>query len=85
MKGFVSPVISILLDDETVADMYELAVARLEKEGVMRYEASNFAERGQECRHNMLYWRGGQYVGLGPGAHTRQGNGACVGTLRAGL
>lgn len=47
---------------------YGLAVARLEKAGYRRYEISNFARPGFECRHNQAYWRGEDYVGIGASA-----------------
>lgn len=56
-------------DDET-ADVYLSAVSALERGGLFQYEISNFAARGQECRHNLLYWEMGEYIGLGPGAHS---------------
>lgn len=40
----------------------------LEEGGLLRYEVSNFAAPGEECRHNLLYWKGGNYIGLGPAA-----------------
>ena len=49
--------------------MYDRAVAALEGAGIHRYEVSNFARPGHRSRHNEATWRGGHYVGLGPGAH----------------
>jgi len=43
--------------------------------GLPAYEVSNHAKRGAECRHNLIYWRYGEYVGVGPGAHGRVGTG----------
>jgi putative oxygen-independent coproporphyrinogen III oxidase len=43
--------------------------------GLPAYEISNHARPGAECRHNLVYWRYGDYVGIGPGAHGRIGNG----------
>ncbi len=60
-----------LPDDDTQAALYELTQAVLEAAGLPAYEISNHARPGQECRHNLLYWRGGDYVGVGPGAHGR--------------
>jgi oxygen-independent coproporphyrinogen-3 oxidase len=57
-----------LPDDDIVADMYDRAVATLGSAGYGRYEISNFALPGFECRHNMNYWERGEYLGLGPGA-----------------
>jgi len=42
----------------------------LKKAGFLHYEVSNFAKQGFECRHNMNYWRGGDYIGLGASAHS---------------
>lgn len=47
---------------------YGLAVARLEQAGYQRYEISNFARPGRECRHNLAYWRGEDYLGIGAAA-----------------
>jgi len=41
---------------------------RLSEAGFVAYEISNFAKPGEECRHNLLYWEGGNYIGLGPSA-----------------
>lgn len=48
--------------------LYEQAVAFLEERGFARYEVSNFARPGGECRHNLAYWQGEDYLGLGAGA-----------------
>ena len=50
--------------------MYENSVALLESAGYGQYEISNFARRGKECQHNLRYWTCGEYLGLGPGAHS---------------
>ncbi len=58
--------------DDTVCDMYDVAVARLASAGLHRYEVSNFASSFEtESAHNKWYWSGGEYVGVGPGAHSR--------------
>jgi len=58
-----------LPDDEASADLYDLLCDRLEAEGFRQYEVSNFARPGGESRHNLKYWRGEEWVGLGPSAH----------------
>ena len=60
-----------VLDEERAAELYEATVARLGTAGLADYEISNFAKPGQESRHNLTYWRYGDYVGIGPGAHGR--------------
>lgn len=57
-----------LPDDDQQADMYEWAFNYLAEQGYIRYEISNFARPGYECSHNLAYWHGEEYVGLGPGA-----------------
>ena len=57
--------------EETAADLYEATQATLEDSGLPAYEISNHARSGAECRHNLVYWRGGDYLGVGPGAHGR--------------
>lgn len=49
---------------------YDLIRRRLTTAGYVHYELSNFARPGCECRHNLLYWSGGSYIGLGPAAHS---------------
>lgn len=53
------------------AEMFEATRARLAGAGLPAYEVSNHARPGSESRHNLTYWRGGDYVGIGPGAHGR--------------
>jgi oxygen-independent coproporphyrinogen-3 oxidase len=55
--------------DDDVADMYEAARASLSLAGYRHYEISNFARPGEECRHNIKYWRREEYAGFGPSAH----------------
>lgn len=60
-----------VLDEERAAELYEATVARLGAAGLEDYEISNFARPGEESRHNLTYWRYGDYAGIGPGAHGR--------------
>ncbi len=57
--------------DDRAADLYDLTQELTEKAGLVTYEVSNHALPGQESRHNLLYWRYGEYAGVGPGAHSR--------------
>ena len=59
-------------DDDDQADKYELACERLASAGLDWYEISNFARPGHECRHNLLYWRQGDYLGIGCAAHSHR-------------
>ena len=56
-------------DSDAVADMYEAALPVLERAGFVHYEVSNWARRGHESRHNLVYWRNEAYLGCGAGAH----------------
>ncbi|MEM1345227.1 MAG: radical SAM family heme chaperone HemW [Pseudomonadota bacterium] len=58
-------------EEEPSAEMYEITQALTEAAGLPAYEVSNHARPGAESRHNLIYWRGGDYVGVGPGAHGR--------------
>ncbi len=58
-------------DDGMAADMYALTQALTEAAGMPAYEVSNHARPGAESRHNLIYWRYGDYAGVGPGAHGR--------------
>ena len=57
-------------DDDDLADKYELADGLLTGAGLSNYEVSNWAVPGHECRHNILYWRQGNYRGFGSAAHS---------------
>lgn len=58
-------------DDDMAADMYERAIGRLGEAGYEQYEVSNWVRgAGFSCRHNLLYWRNQEWVGVGPGAHS---------------
>lgn len=59
--------------EDMVAELYEMAVERLEGCGIHRYEISNFARPGFESRHNLKYWRLEAYVGFGADAHSFDG------------
>jgi putative oxygen-independent coproporphyrinogen III oxidase len=57
--------------EDQAAAMFELTQARLAAAGLPAYEISNHARPGAACRHNLIYWRYQDYVGVGPGAHGR--------------
>lgn len=57
-------------DPDVQADLYEAACARLDAAGYEHYELSNWARPGAACLHNLGYWTGRPYLGLGPGAHS---------------
>ena len=60
--------------DELTAELYETAVAELERLGIHRYEISNFARPGFESLHNLKYWRLEPYLGFGADAHSFDGS-----------
>lgn len=60
-------------DDDTQADEYQVATAKLAAAGFDWYEISNWAKPGHECRHNRLYWSGGEYLAIGCAAHGHLG------------
>lgn len=60
-----------LPNEELAADLFEITAEMASGSGLYAYEVSNYALGGQECSHNLVYWRGGDYVGIGPGAHGR--------------
>jgi putative oxygen-independent coproporphyrinogen III oxidase len=60
-----------LPDQDKAAELYEITQSFTADAGMPAYEVSNHAQPGAESRHNLTYWRYGDYVGLGPGAHGR--------------
>ena len=60
-----------LPDDETAADIEEAVQAKLGAAGYQHYETSAHARPGRQCRHNLNYWRFGDYLGIGAGAHSK--------------
>ena len=58
-------------DGEQASELYGLTQELCEAAGLPAYEVSNHARPGSESRHNLLYWRGHDYAGVGPGAHSR--------------
>jgi len=59
------------VDDDTAADMLDLITDMTGQGGLQRYEVSAYARSGHACRHNMNYWRFGDYLGIGAGAHSK--------------
>lgn len=64
---------AVLLSEEAQLAMLDLAATELTQAGFKRYEISNYARSGFECRHNMACWQGEQYIGLGPAAASHVG------------
>ena len=62
----------LLPDPARAADFYQVTQEATAKAGLPAYEISNHAAPGEECRHNLLYWRYGEYAGVGAGAHGRR-------------
>ncbi len=60
-----------LPEQDSLATLFEITQERLEAAGLRAYEVSSHAEAGEECRHNLTYWRYEDYAGIGPGAHGR--------------
>jgi oxygen-independent coproporphyrinogen-3 oxidase len=58
-------------DDDQAAALYQVTQEVCDRAGLPAYEISNHAGAGAECRHNLVYWRYGEYAGIGPGAHGR--------------
>lgn len=69
MDGKAAPV-----DDDTVVRQYFILTEMARKNGFEHYEVSNFARHGHHSRHNSSYWEGEKYLGLGPSAHSYNGN-----------
>ncbi|MCC6306142.1 MAG: coproporphyrinogen III oxidase, partial [Rhodobacteraceae bacterium] len=60
-----------LPDEDRAVALYDLTQELCEAAGRPAYEVSNHARPGGECRHNLIYWRSGDFAGIGPGAHGR--------------
>jgi oxygen-independent coproporphyrinogen-3 oxidase len=58
-------------DEDTARSLYDVTQEVCATAGLPAYEVSNHARPGAECRHNLVYWRGHEYAGIGPGAHGR--------------
>ena len=58
-------------DEDTARALYDTTQEVCAAAGLPAYEISNHARPGAECRHNLVYWRGHEYAGIGPGAHGR--------------
>jgi putative oxygen-independent coproporphyrinogen III oxidase len=73
----------MLPDDDTAAALYDATAEEAARFGLLAYEVSNYSRPGSECRHNLQYWRYGDYAGIGPGAHGRISlDGALLATRR---
>ncbi|MHB1394507.1 MAG: radical SAM family heme chaperone HemW [Clostridia bacterium] len=60
-----------LPDEELDREMYKVAVDIMNEHGYSQYEISNFAQKNMQCRHNILYWRNEEYLGVGAGSHSK--------------
>ncbi len=58
-------------NEDLSRDLYDVTQEVCDKAGLSAYEISNHAREGAQCRHNLVYWRGDEYAGIGPGAHGR--------------
>ena len=67
--------------DDLGAALYRITQEKMEQAGLPSYEISNHARSGFECRHNLDIWRGGDYAGVGPGAHGRLTNASGTETI----
>jgi oxygen-independent coproporphyrinogen-3 oxidase len=60
-----------LPDEDRASDLFEVTQEVCEQNGMPAYEISNHSRAGSECQHNIVYWKYGDYAGIGPGAHGR--------------
>ncbi len=72
----------VTVDEDLDAASFDLAAATLSRAGLRRYEVSNHAVPGEESQHNLVYWRGGHYLGAGPSAASHLPGGAGLGVRR---
>ena len=84
----------VSLNDDTQFEMYKHTIDLLKSSGYHHYEISNFAKPGFECRHNINYWKNGDYIGIGASAASHMGGKrrenpkdiqGYIGSVRAGL
>lgn len=61
----------VLPDEDTLAEMQDALLDRLQQQGLARYEVSAYARTGERCQHNLNYWQFGDYLGIGAGAHSK--------------
>ncbi|WP_436643681.1 radical SAM family heme chaperone HemW [Microbaculum sp. FT89] len=61
----------VVPEDDAARGLYDVTLETTAARGLPAYEISNHARPGAECRHNLVYWRGGEWAGVGPGAHGR--------------
>lgn len=61
----------VLPEEDNAAELFDVTQEICDRHGLPAYEISNHARPGSECRHNITYWEGGDYLGAGPGAHGR--------------
>jgi len=61
------------IDEEISLNQFELTIDKLKENGYKHYEISNYALNGYESKHNWLYWSNGKYIGIGPSAHSYNG------------
>jgi putative oxygen-independent coproporphyrinogen III oxidase len=75
-ERFAKGLLRGLPSEDVSAGMYEVTQELCDAAGLPAYEVSNHARPGAESRHNLIYWRAGDYAGIGPGAHGRISQGA---------
>jgi len=61
-------------DQDLQSDMFVYTIESLNESGYEHYEISNYAKGGKQCKHNLVYWNNGDYIGFGAGAHSKIGN-----------
>ncbi len=64
----------VAVDDDEVNELHDVMVAKLKEKGFEQYEVSNYAQRGKHSQHNSSYWCGVAYLGIGPAAHSYDGD-----------
>lgn len=74
LKAFIEKGLIPDVDDETAQEQFYLLLNKLETEGFVNYEISNFGKEGFYSKNNTSYWQGKKYLGIGPSAHSYDGN-----------